>query len=243
MGKAVRFFGLGILIAAATLLFGCSTLTVEEVLFGYTVPVEAGPGGDAAPLTMEELAALTPIQRKLVEGAYSVLGRDRLVVRGRRFAMDCMGVVLAVYWYAGVDLAREMNGYAGNGVARLHALLRDRNLLYETVHPVPGDVIFWDDTYDRNRDGLWNDPLTHTGMVVRSEPDGTVEYVHANYHQGIVLERMNLLEPGTASKRVGGRVRVLNSPIRMRQAGRLHPPRWLAGQLFRDAGAAWQGSF
>ena len=69
--------------------------------------------------------------------------------------------------------------------------------------PNPGDLVFFDDTHDRNHDGRRNDPLTHVGIVVRTESDGTVVFAH-RLDRGVVLGRMNLSDPGVRT--VGGRV-------------------------------------
>jgi hypothetical protein len=179
------------------------------------------------------------VQRLLAEGGRSLLGRRRLVVRGRTFPYDCTGLVLAIYWYAGIDLARDFDRYTGNGVNRLYRSLEKADLLYTTPYPATGDIIFWDNTYDRNGDGAWNDTLTHVGMVLHSRPDGFIQYVHLNYTRGIVIENMNLLEPDLNKKLIRGELRILNSPIRLREPGRPHPPLWLAGQLYRTLGMGY----
>lgn len=179
------------------------------------------------------------VQRKLAEGAHRLLGRRELVVNGRRFTYDCTGTILAIYWYAGIDLARDFDKHQGNGVTRLYRSLEADNLIYHALVPMAGDVIFWDNTYDRNGDGLWNDPLTHVGMVLDSDAHGSIRYVHLNYTQGIVIERMNLLEPGVHEKVARGRLRIFNSPIRLSEPGRPHPPLWLAGQLYRVLGMGY----
>jgi hypothetical protein len=170
-------------------------------------------------------------QEKLAEGGHYVLGKEELVIRGRRFNMDCTGTVLAIYYYAGIDLARDFDRYGGNGVMRLYKSLEAEGLVYETHLPATGDVIFWDNTYDRNQDGRWNDPLTHVGMVLNAGDDGSVEYVHLNYRKGIIIEYMNLRHPNVHESLVKGQMRVVNSPIRMKQAGSAHPERWLSSQL------------
>jgi hypothetical protein len=179
------------------------------------------------------------VQRLLAEGGRSLVGRRRLVVRGRTFPYDCTGLVLAIYWYAGIDLARDFEKYSGNGVSRLYRSLEKQNLLYSSPHPAVGDIIFWDNTYDRNGDGAWNDPLTHVGMVLHSRPDGDIQYVHLNRSRGIVIENMNLLEPDMHKKLIRGQLRVLNSPIRLKEPGQPHPPLWLAGQLYRRLGMGY----
>ena len=76
-------------------------------------------------------------------------------------------------------------------------------------------------------------------MVTRSEADGQVEYIHFNYSKGIVIENMNLQEPAVHQKRLEGRIVIVNSPLRMRQAGVEHPERWLSGQLYRILGRGY----
>ena len=179
------------------------------------------------------------IQEKLEEGGRWALGRRELVVRGRRFNMDCTGAVLAIYYHAGIDLAREFHRYGGGGVMRLYKSLEAQGLVYDSRSPATGDIIFWDNTYDRNGDGRWNDPLTHVGMVMATADDGTIEYVHLNYRKGIVIERMNLHDPHTHLSPARGQVRVVNSPMRMKREGAAHPERWLSSQLYRGFGMGY----
>lgn len=47
----------------------------------------------------------------------------------------------------------------------------------------------------RNEDGRWNDELTHAGVVVGVDRDGTITHVHHNYRRGVVTARMNLRAP------------------------------------------------
>jgi hypothetical protein len=179
------------------------------------------------------------LRAKLGEGARSLLGAAELVVNGRRFSWDCTGTVLAIYWYAGVDLARDFGRYTGGGVTRLYRTLEDAGLLYTTREPILGDLVFWDDTYDADGDGSWDDPLTHVGMVMETAPDGAISYIHLNYRRGIVIERMNLREPAVHQRVVAGKVTIVNSPLRMAEAGKPHPDRWLAGQLYRVLGMGY----
>jgi hypothetical protein len=211
-----------VVLLLAVLLSSCASLTGPRGVSAFSRPRET-----------------SDIQRLLAEGARRVLGRRRLVVRGRTFPYDCTGTVLAIYWYAGIDLARDFDRYSGNGVMRLYQSLEKQNLLYSTPYPATGDVIFWDNTYDRNGDGAWNDALTHMGMVLHSRPDGTIHYVHLNRSRGIVIENMNLLEPNLSKKMIRGQLRILNSPIRLKERGRPHPPLWLAGQLYRVLGMGY----
>jgi hypothetical protein len=201
-----------------------------------TVP----PGMRSVPTERPALSPSTDaIRAKLGEGAAAVVGAKELVVNGRRFSWDCTGTVLAIYWYAGIDLARDFARYPGNGVNRLYRTLEDSSLLYTTTEPVLGDLVFWDNTYDADSDGTWDDQLTHVGMVVETVADGTVSYVHLNYRKGIVVEKMNLREPDVHQRTAGGKVTIVNSPMRMAEAGKDHPDTWLAGQLYRVLGMGY----
>jgi hypothetical protein len=195
-----------------------------------TVPPRAS--GPAAKQTEQ-------VRRKLAEGGRYVLGKKELIIRGKRFNMDCTGAVLAIYYYAGIDLARDFNKYTGNGVSRLYKSLEAQKLVYKTRYPLTGDIIFWDNTYDRNEDGRWNDTLTHVDMVMNVSTNGDVEYVHLNYRRGIIIENMNLREPEIHQRMERGEMRIINSPMRMKSPGVRHPENWLSGQLFKIFGMGY----
>lgn len=155
------------------------------------------------------------IQRKAVEGGISLVGKKVLRVNGVTYPNDCTGVVRAAYAFANMDLAFRFSSYTGNGVKRLFLTLEDEGLLYSVDFPQPGDLIFWDNTYDANENGLADDELTHVGMVVSVDSQGSISYLHYNYSKGPVIERMNLLKPGDDEKDARG---LLNSPLRMKTA-------------------------
>ena len=82
---------------------------------------------------------------------------DRLYVGGTEYRDDCTGAVLAVYAAAGINLGAHFHRYQGNGVARLHRMMRDH----------------------RNGNGRWDDDLTHMGVVVVAvavDRNGTISW-------------------------------------------------------------------
>jgi hypothetical protein len=192
-----------------------------------------------APFRATSDPSVVAVREKLAEGAKSLLGKKQIVVRGRRFNNDCTGLVLAIYWYAGIDLARDFNRFTGGDVERIYKTLQREDLLYSNTRPLVGDIIFWDNTYDHNEDAFADDPLSHVGMVTGVDPDGTISYIHYHITRGIIIEHMNLDAPGVQSMMVGGRMKVINSPMRLVTPGRPHPPNWLAGQLYRDLGLGY----
>ena len=214
---------------------------ISVLLFSllYLVSCASAPERKREESPVQALPEAGRVQEILAEGAGYVLGRDSLDIRGKKFALDCTGVVLAIYYYAGLDLARDFPKYSGNGVTRLYKSLEQQKLLYNTNLPETGDIIFWDNTYDRNEDGRSNDPLTHVAMVVASKKDGTIKYIHHNYRKGIIIEYMNLLNPDVFQKLDAGEMRIINSPMRMRTPGKSHAEKWLSSQLYKIFGRGY----
>lgn len=184
----------------------------------------------------EEMATL---RDQVVQGALALVDRSSIEVRDKDFPLDCTGVVLGAYYAAGIDLTEYFGRYTGNGVSRLFQMGEEHDLLNHGPVPQPGDIIFWDNTYDRNDDQQWNDWLTHTGIVVKAYEDGTVEYVHHNFIYGIIVERMNLNDPDTWAVDRGGERFIINAQLRMPAHVYLNPTQKYASHLFRAAGSLY----
>ncbi len=170
-------------------------------------------------------------QKQLVDAANWAKGRNYLTINGHRFKMDCSGVIRAIYFKAGIDLAKDFNKYRGGGTQRIHETLRSKGLIYRPTVPVPGDILFWDNTYDANHNGRSDDMLSHIGMVVSSDKrTGNVVYVHHHEKKGIVFEKMNLLHPNDPS---------YNAIMRSQRARKLPGNKYLASHLYKDAGKGY----
>lgn len=185
--------------------------------------VPAATAANARPLEVRPGA-----RASVVEIARGLVGSRRVEVAGRRFGDDCTGLVRGVYSALGVDLMSA--GEAGdNGVTAIWRFTAQRGRLYDGGRPVPGDLVFFRETYDLNRDGQVNDGLTHIGLVDDVEADGTVLVIH-RVARGVVRYRMNLTAPTTAKGPTG---KVLNDGLRL--PGNGSAPR-LTGELFVSFG-------
>lgn len=178
-----------------------------------------------------------PQQMALAKTAVRFVGQSRIQVDGRNYAPDCSGFVRGVYASQRVDLyggLGELDG--GNGVGRIftHVVEHGRIHYGPTVHP--GDLVFFHNTWDFNRDGLPNDPLTHVGVVEKVDLDGTVVFV-SSVSAGIERYRMNLKHPDT-HKALDGRV--LNDFLRRKHVGDARGTYYLAGRLFAAFGTLTQ---
>lgn len=128
---------------------------------------------------------------------------------------DCSGFVCSVLRDAGHSTAR------GNTRMMWEAAVRDRRVV---SWPRPGDLVFFDDTYDRNHNGRLDDRLTHIGMVLRTESE-TIIVIH-RASRGITTMRLTPSRPRV--HRRGGII--LNDYLRKRGYGPKKGRR-LSGQL------------
>jgi len=148
-----------------------------------------GLGDDRVP---DDDADAKDARRRLAAAANAVVGSDAIVVGGVRYRFDCSGVASGIYAKGGVPVDARGDG-GGLDVRGLYDLVRRTGSL-RTTNPLPGDFVFFDDTYDANGNGRIDDPLSHVGVVEHVDDDGTVVFVHRIGRQ-IVKQRMNLRQP------------------------------------------------
>ncbi len=125
-----------------------------------------------------------------VQLAQSLVGKSAIVLGGKKYRDDCTGLIRGVYAQLGVDLMG--GGEPGdNGVTAIWRYAATHGRLFEGGRPVPGDLVFFRETYDLNHDGHVNDGLTHIGLVEKVGEDGTVLVIH-RVARGVVRYKMNL---------------------------------------------------
>lgn len=165
--------------------------------------------------------------------AAKLVGVRTITSKGRRIAYDCAGVTRAIFLEHGIDLydsgASEPHA---NGVQLIYAHLQQHGRLHRGPIVSPGDLVFFDNTWDFNGDGRLNDPLTHVGVVERIEPDGTVVFI-SRVSDAVERYRMNLARPDVHKTAEG---RVLNDYIRRKLPTDLEGTNRLTGQLFSSYG-------
>jgi CHAP domain-containing protein len=161
----------------------------------------------------------------IVERAVQLVGVRRLGRVDRGVPDDCSGFVRLAYQKAGIDLVNHGFLDGENAVTAIYRRAESRGALHQR-RPRPGDLVFFRETYDRNRDGQRNDGLTHIGVVESVELDGTVTFIHRG-SKGIARSRFNLLFPRT--HRIGEGGPVLNDFLRAAARGQRA---YLTGELF-----------
>ena len=226
---------LAVLLAAT--LHGCATTdhssryqtdALSDELSDDVFPIRAAQGRSCC-----DMAVGTPRQQTLAHSAVGFLGKSRIEVNGRRFTFDCSGLARGVYVTQGIDLydgLGELDG--GNGVGRIYGHVVQHGRIHYGPTVYPGDLVFFHNTWDFNRDDRFNDPLTHVGVVEGVERDGTVVFV-SRVAGGIERYRMNLRMPDTHRTSDG---RVLNDFMRRKEFRDPEATQYLTGQLFAAFG-------
>jgi len=223
-------FVIGFLVLLVSdMLSGCATTGRQPVQEEKSVTPTMGARGTHCCA----MAKGVPQQMALAKTAVRFVGQPQIRVGGRNYAPDCSGFVRGVYATQRVDLyggLGELDG--GNGVGRIftHVVEHGRIHYGPTVHP--GDLVFFHNTWDFNRDGLPNDPLTHVGVVEKVDVNGTVVFV-SSVSAGIKRYRMNLKHPDTHTTSDG---RVLNDFLRRKRMSDTRGTYYLAGRLFAAFG-------
>ena len=215
--------------AAVVLELGCT---------GRRVATSDSPAVDFATM-LNPTERRGPSSADAVE-AVLVAARDTLGVSSPRLdgdavPTDCSGYLHALYKRAHFDLFSEARP-GDNGVRAIVRWVQRYGHLYRAQLAAPGDLVFFDNSYDRNGDGRLNDRLTHAGLVEQVLPDGTLLIVHATNH-GIVREPMNLFRPREATDASG---RAINAPLRRKGTGDGPKTPHLMSELFAGFGRVFQ---
>lgn len=152
--------------------------------------------------------------------------------KGKHFTSDCIGFIRYIYYKAGFDL-NAAYGIGRGGVSSLYDGLLKRDFVFQSNTAAPGDLIFFDNTYDINRNGLWDDPLSHIGIISGIGSHNTLFYIHfAGY--GVAEDRINLFYPNThAFRQNNGKLYVINSFLRIDRGEGFEKKQYVASSFYR----------
>lgn len=175
---------------------------------------------------------------RIVAAAARLLGVDAPAfhVGGARFNGDCSGYVAAVYEAEGIPLRDGLRlepGDAGSSAVALYRMVATDGLVFGGERrPLPGDLVFFNDTYDRNGNGAADDPLTHVGIVEEVLASGAVRFLHRG-SRGVARGVLDLGHRDSDRDPSGA---VLNTPMRLARRSDAPGTRYLAAQLFAGFG-------
>jgi surface antigen len=137
------------------------------------------------------------------------------------FRSDCSGFAMAVFARVGVPI--------DGSTSSLWADLKAEGATHTRKEPRVGDLAFFDNTTDRNRNGRLDDGLTHIAVVISVEEDGTILMAHDGTGAGRAELYMNLHHPDV---HISDRGKVLNNHLRGRRKGDRKGTKYMAGELW-----------
>jgi hypothetical protein len=181
------------------------------------------PEAEIIPGTVPLVRVGEPPGLRIADRAEQLVAGDGSLVR-----KDCSGLVETVFQDLRLRLP-ELD-VPGNSVLREY---RGFEAQGELVHgrPLPGDLAFFDDTWDRNHNGRLDDPLTHVAIVTSIDLDGTATLVHYG-GKGLTHFKMNLAEEHVG-QRAGKRY---NDKLRWQDKHDPPGTRYLASELLAGLG-------
>lgn len=167
-----------------------------------------GGAAEAANKATTKRATPVVLAERALWRAKSWVGLTTLASVSQTMNDDCSGMARLAFQQRRLDLLPDDVMPEENGVTAIHRKAQALGMLSDA--PTPGALVFFKETFDRNRDGLINDGLTHIGIVERVGADGTVTFVHKS--GGLVKRsRFNLQQPEARRDEKG---RIVNDWLR-----------------------------
>lgn len=131
----------------------------------------------------------------------------------------CTGYVASIF-------RNTLNINIANSVSNMAALAK-RIGAFHSGPPRPGDIVFFGNTWDSNKDGFFNDPYTHVGVIMSVDANGTAKFGHGNFGSaGRTISYLNLNRPNDSRDENGN---IINTSMRVRGSLDFRP--YLAGAL------------
>ncbi|MCI5071670.1 C40 family peptidase [bacterium] len=175
-------------------------------------------------------------RRRLVADAYQLKRARSYQFEDAHFSYDCSGYIASILHRNGLltkKYARTQK-VKGNGVSILYQFIeKNGSILDKDQFPKMGDIVFFSNTYDRNRDGKNNDVLSHIGIIENVSNDGQITFLH--HSSGKV--RKSYLNNGFANQHKDKNKTLLNSFLRRRRSSDPSNTKYLAAQLVHSYGS------
>ena len=183
---------------------------------------------DAALSRTREAPPPQAVQDLVVQSARSMLDQRSITLDGQPVRHDCSGMVAAAYQMSGLDISSSID--------TLYDHAQTTGRAHTRKIPESGDLVFFDNSYDKNDNGVRDDPLTHIAIVEQVDENGTITMIHlGGKGKAVARTMMNLYHPDDRKDAAG---QTINSALRSRH-GRDGGPT-LTAQLFRGFGSLWQ---
>lgn len=198
----------------------------QTYLSRFDKPISEEQGELKQQAVEEVVLEVNPVAKQITQSAEGFIGKKRLLVDGQQYRYDCSGLIEAAYAASGLSLKGVSNS--------LYKVAKNNRVLHQRKQPSPGDVAFFRNTYDKNKNGKRDDGITHVAIVEKVEQDGTINLIHLG-SRGVVRIFMNL-QDSDQHKLVDGKI--WNSYLRVSSKKDTGPV--LTGELWVGFASLWQ---
>jgi hypothetical protein len=151
-----------------------------------------------------------------------VLAASQYYLDNVPFRDDCSGYVCAVYAKVGIPI--------DGSVKQIWDRAQEAGAIHHRKIPNPGDIAFFDNTYDANHNRKLDDFFSHMALVLQVYDDGTILLAHGGSSHGRTTLLMNLQEPDVHRREDG---REVNDYLRRATKRDRRGTKYLASQLWR----------
>jgi hypothetical protein len=162
-------------------------------------------------------------RQRLIRLAHEAVGKSRIALKHRSFRADCSGTIRALFAQARIPLGGILKREADNDVKLIYRFVQSYGRIIKN-NPLPGDLVFFHNTYNRNGTKKMDDALTHIGIVEKI--DNNIIYFIHHMGKSIIRSRMNIKKPRLAidpqtKERINHILRRAQGPQRAYTAGEL----------------------
>ncbi|MGL4367165.1 MAG: CHAP domain-containing protein [Brevinemataceae bacterium] len=155
-------------------------------------------------------------------------------INNTKYLGDCSGFIAFLFHLAGLNF-KKLYGIGSNGVSAIWDGLEKQGFIINTNILQPGDIVFFDNTYDKNKNNKWDDELSHIGVVESVDQHHTITYLHYG-SKGVTRSKMNLHYPQIKSKKIDNELYYFNEILRNKTLSEQLPEHnYLSGSLYRGA--------
>ncbi len=131
---------------------------------------------------------------KIINFASSFEGKD--IPKSDDWSAHATGFVKMVYLKEDIDITNPREKKDSDGkwltiAGLMHQYFKENGKLFKNGNPKKGDIIFFDNTYDRNKNNKADDILTTVGIVIDVDKEETINFYYYTKNS-IVINQMNL---------------------------------------------------
>ncbi len=177
-------------------------------------------------------------RKRIKEYAKSFI--DKKVPKSEEWNNSLSGFIKMVYSHFDIDLTdiypKNPDGSWRNTTELIFSFVKEKGKIFKNTTPKAGDFIFFNNTYDKNRNNKLDDMLTTVALVINTDEEGTVYFLY-KVGNTIRTRNMNLKHPNKANIKNKNIIKVLNSKLRkLSSKDKKNNIPSLASQLFNSYG-------